>query len=169
MQPLELVQKKHYPQKAKNACVPAALRMVLSSFSPELGEKYSEENLLSFLGTAETGSVLENLYRLEELGFRVEVAPSNLTEIHLYLTSIKKPLIAVVYTEYLPYLAASSLHAVVIVGIDEQNVFLNAPLLDGAPIVISVEEFQRAWYFWGNVIIILEPLSPENREIENRK
>ena len=76
---------------------------------------------------------------------------------------IKKPVIAVVYTEYLPYLTTESLHAVVIVGIDEQHVYFNDPLLEQAPIVLSVEEFQRAWYFWGNVIIILEPLINENR------
>ena len=159
----ELVEKKHHPQKNKNACVPAALRMVMSSFSAELGEKYSEESLLSLLGTAESGSVLENLSRMEELGFRAEVASYNLMEIRLYLTSIKKPVIAVVYTEYLPYLTTGSLHAVVIVGVDEQHVYFNHPLLEQAPIVLSVEEFQGAWYFWGNVIIILEPLISENR------
>jgi len=158
MRRLESVRKRHYQQKAKNACVPARVRMVMSSYSEELGEKHSEEDLLQLLGTSEAGSVLENLSRLEQLGFRVEVVPSNLTEIRLYLTEMKKPVIAVVYTGYLPYLTAESLHAVVVVGVDEQKVVLNDPLLEDAPVVISVEEFQRAWYFWGNLIVILEPL-----------
>ena len=84
MRPLELVRKHHYQQKAKNACVPAAIRMVMSSYSEELGEQHTEEELLRLLGTSETGSMLEALNRLEELGFQAEAVPSDLTEIHLY-------------------------------------------------------------------------------------
>ena len=152
----ELIEKTHYPQESEYGCIPASIRMVFSAFEVALGERYSELDLIHLLGTSQRGSLWENLTRISQLGFQVEVVSSNLSELFAYLQAKKKPVIVVVYAQYIPYLNSDSLHAVVVVGLDSQNIYFNDPLRKECPMILSNDEFQRAWSVWGNLLIKIE-------------
>ena len=48
-------------------------------------------------------------------------------------------------TENLPYWPHNTLHAVVVVGIDDRSVYLNDPEFPEAPIAVPVGDFDLAW------------------------
>jgi ABC-type bacteriocin/lantibiotic exporter with double-glycine peptidase domain len=148
-----LIKKTHYRQQDKAACIPAAIRMVISHFDETLAESLSESDLMRLLGTGSTGSLLEHLPRLNQLGFEAISEESSLTELALFLHLFQTPVIAVLYAGYVEYLKSDSLHAVVIVGMDEEKVYLNDPLRETSPIVLSIDQFNRAWSFWDNTMI----------------
>jgi uncharacterized protein YvpB len=50
-----------------------------------------------------------------------------------------------VRTADLPYWDYGTDHALVVVGFDEQNIYVNDPAFDNHPIPISVIEFELAW------------------------
>ena len=152
----KLIEKTHYPQESEYGCIPASIRMVFSAFEKGLGERYTELSLINLLGTSQRGSLLENLMRISKLGFQVEVVSSNLSELLAYLQAEKKPVIVVVYAQYIPYLNSDSLHAVVVVRLDAQNIYFNDPLREEYPMILSHDEFQRAWSVWGNLLIKIE-------------
>ena len=153
MPQLELIKKTHYRQQDKAACIPASLRMVISHFDETLAEALSEADLMRLLGTSSTGSLLEHLPHLSQLGFEASSEESSLTELALFLHLFQTPVIAVLYAGYVEYLQSDSLHAVVIVGIDEEKVYLNDPLRETRPIVLSIDQFNRAWSFWDNMMV----------------
>lgn len=62
---------------------------------------------------------------------------SNLTAGH--------PCIVLLNTGDLSYWPYATDHAVLVVGIDEQAVYLNDPAFDEAPIRVSLIEFELAW------------------------
>lgn len=59
--------------------------------------------------------------------------------------SANHPCIAFVKTGQLPYRGDNSDHAIVIVGMDEQRVYVNDPELDIAPLPVPLGNFDLAW------------------------
>jgi len=55
------------------------------------------------------------------------------------------PCIAFVHTVHLSYWPEATRHAVVVVGVDKRQVYLNDPFFDAVPQVVSLLEFQLAW------------------------
>lgn len=153
----ELIKKKHYRQNDEVACIPACLRMVLSLYGVDI----SEEHLIELLNTGITGSTLDNLEGLKQIHFEAIVEQSSLVELALYLQETNMPAIVVLYTGYLDYLAADSLHAVVVVGVDEENVYFNDPLRAEHPIILSIDRFHPAWEYWGQLLIKLRRITTD--------
>ena len=56
-----------------------------------------------------------------------------------------QPCIVFVRTGDLPYWSYATSHAVVVVGIDDDNVYLNDPYFEKAPQRVSHDEFLLAW------------------------
>lgn len=103
-------------------------------------------------------SYFSKLVTLEsELGLIVEVAQGSdaLAVISHYLDE-GLPIIAYVNTgELTSYWNVTTFHAVVVVGIDEDRVYVNDPYFDDAPKAIQQAEFILAWLeqdFWYGVI-----------------
>ncbi|MBI4532150.1 MAG: C39 family peptidase [Candidatus Latescibacteria bacterium] len=69
------------------------------------------------------------------------------------------PVIVGVWTASLPYWHANRSHAVVVVGYDEQSVYLNDPKFPSAPQAVTWDEFLVAWEEFGRfgAIIRKEP------------
>jgi ABC-type bacteriocin/lantibiotic exporter with double-glycine peptidase domain len=149
----ELIEKTHYRQQDKAACIPASFRMVVSHFDAMLAETLSEADMIALLGTGATGSLLEHLPRLNALGFEAISEEWSPTELALHLRLQKTPVIVVLYAGYVEYLQSDTLHAVVVIGMDAEKVYLNDPLRNETPIVFSIDEFNRAWSFWDNTVI----------------
>lgn len=114
-----------------------------------LDVKSSYRQLARRLKTEEHGTVFSYLTHLERLGVLVELGESDdYNNIDLLTDNIVlgRPIIVSVETaELQTYWTKATSHAVVAVGIDEQNVMVNDPAFHEAPQIIPLNEFLIAW------------------------
>lgn len=65
-------------------------------------------------------------------------------------------MIASVQTQELPYWqGVASLHAVLVVGMDEEHVYLNDPEWPEAPLCVTIGDFDLAWLARGERYALL--------------
>ena len=102
------------------------------------------EDLLKRLRIDSAGAPFRNLRLLESLGVRVLVEQGELNTLHTHLERGLPP-IAFVATQQLSYWNEATGHAVVVVGFDQNQIYLNDPNFPDAPKVISAAEFELAW------------------------
>ena len=67
-----------------------------------------------------------------DLNVHVRYAQGTMDELYSYLTS-GKPCIVLIRTDQLPYWTYATDHAVLVVGFDEQAVYVNDPAFEHAP------------------------------------
>ena len=65
------------------------------------------------------------------------------------------PCIVFVNTAYLSYWPEATRHNVVVVGLDDENVYLNDPFFETAPQHVSRAEFELAWDEFDNAYVVL--------------
>jgi predicted double-glycine peptidase len=91
------------------------------------------------------GAFFSDIERLSSLGVAVTVAEGDFDELQNYLES-GLPVIVAVNTGFLPsYWSEAVGHAVVIIGVDSDVVFVNDPALATAPQSIDFNELMAAW------------------------
>jgi len=130
----------HFRQSLNYTCVPAAARMALA----HLGHSIDEATLATKLDTKSFGTIVRNVQRISSLGFSVSFGSSSLANVRSSL-ELGAPVIVFVMTGSLKYWKLDVPHAVVVVGIDDENVYLNDPWFDFAPQVSSIDDFLMAW------------------------
>lgn len=130
----------HFLQRANADCLPACALMVLMY----LGRSVRYERLVRLLGTKDHGTPFSNLRRLEQIGVQVTVASGTLTQLYHQLSQ-NGPCITSVQTADLPHWEVQTDHAVVVVGMDHQYVYLNDPSFEIAPIIVPLGDFDLAW------------------------
>jgi len=130
----------HREQDETADCLAACAAMVLDY----MGVLVSYERLLKLLRVQWFGAFAFNIRALEELGVDVIYKRGTLAELREHLSN-KHPPIALVATSELPYWNESTLHAVVVVGIDDQDIYLNDPGFPEAPVKVSHGDFGLAW------------------------
>ena len=149
--PKTLLAVSHLRQRAEADCVPVCAQMVLAY----LGRAESYERLAEVLGTRWFGTPSENVSRLERLGLRVTLAELPLADIIRHLES-GRPVIAFVNTADLPYWATATDHALVVIGADEQTVYLNDPYFPDAPRQAPHAAFELSQLRFDNRCAVIE-------------
>jgi hypothetical protein len=118
-----------------------------------LGVPVNYARLRQLLGTTEAGTPFFHVDRLRARGLFVERGRGNLETLWAYLSS-GLPVIVAVRTDGLPHWInrtdiadeeKATDHAVVVVGLDDDNVYVNDPDFAQAPQVIEINEFLLAW------------------------
>lgn len=130
----------HRRQKQQADCLAACAAMVLDY----LHIPTSYNDLLQFLGVDAIGTPFRRLQNLETLGLNVHISEGSLPTLGAYLEA-GIPSIVAVDTRELPYWEETADHAVVVVGLDEETVYLNDPDTSKSPQAVSIAEFQLAW------------------------
>jgi ABC-type bacteriocin/lantibiotic exporter with double-glycine peptidase domain len=131
----------HLQQSRDGDCLPACAYMILSY----IGKRIRYWRLRWLLGTQSFGTPFFHIRRIERLGITVEVkSRGTLALLHQHLLQ-NHPCLVSVQTENLPYWAHNTLHAVVVVGMDDKTVYLNDPEFPEAPIAVSLGDFDLAW------------------------
>jgi len=130
----------HIRQLKNGECVAACAAMVLAY----LGVEVNYFQLLKLLHITEIGTAFYHIRELEKLGVIVVYKQGTLDEVHTHLSN-NRPCIAAVKTKDLPYFVEDTDHAVVIVGLDDQFVYLNDPAMSDAPQQVSRGDFLLAW------------------------
>lgn len=130
----------HKEQSQQSDCLAACAVMVLDY----IGIDASYDELLELLQIGEYGALYGNLRHLEELGAKVLIARGELDSLHSCIERDLPPIVFVDTVE-LSYWNAASYHAVVVIGIEGNQIFVNDPAFADAPRKISVDEFMLAW------------------------
>lgn len=123
-----------------------------------LGQPLAYDDLLRLLDTRPYGTVTRNVLRLTRLGFSVIYREGTLAELRDWLDR-GQPVIALVNTGELPYWSYATLHAIVLVGYDDTNVYANDPYFGPSPQAILIGDFDLAWLEMGNRYIVIMPAS----------
>jgi hypothetical protein len=108
-----------------------------------LGYETPYDRLVTLLGTDWFGTPFRHLNRLKQLDVSVYIEHLSLEEIAEYLEQ-DLPVIACVHTADLSYWAYTTEHVVVIVGMDESQVYVNDPSLAQGNHPVPIVEFELA-------------------------
>jgi ABC-type bacteriocin/lantibiotic exporter with double-glycine peptidase domain len=131
----------HQKQYHRSDCLAACAAMVLAY----LGRSAHYSQLMKLLAiTPDLGAPASNIRRLEALKISVEYGRGDMAALAQCLAR-NFPCIAFVHTIHLSYWAEAVRHAVVVVGLDEQQVYLYDPFFGAAPQTVSRLEFELAW------------------------
>jgi hypothetical protein len=116
----------------------------------------SEARLGTILGATAIGTFAPNIRRLDQLGFSVTYLSGILSEVYSYLNE-GIPVLAFLRTGNLPYWQEDLAHALVIVGMDENAIFVNDPAFKVAPQRIPVDYFMLAWSDFDYYYAVIRP------------
>jgi len=141
----------HRQQSQQADCLAACAAMVLNYLQLPIDYK----RLLRMLNVKTYGASLHNLHNLASLGLFVLVEEGDIAKLQAHLEIGLPPIIPVSTAKLLSYWKEDTDHAVVVVGIDDEWVYLNDPEFTSAPQVITLQEFESAWLeqdYWYAVI-----------------
>ena len=135
----------HSRQETETGCLAACAQMVLDF----LGIQRSQDELASQMHSIpHVGTVGRNILNLQSPGLHVIYTHGTLEHLRLWLSQ-EVPVIALVQTVELPYWdKMEARHAVVVVGLDEENVYLLDPARAPEVITVSRGDFALAWEEW---------------------
>lgn len=130
----------HRSQEQLSDCLAACAAMVIA-FS---GKSIPYDHLLKTLSITPSGAPRRNILRLTSLGVSVTYREATLPIIAEYLQA-GHPVIAFVDSGELSYWTTATNHALVIVGMDNDHVYVLDPAFPPTPIAIAEGEFHLAW------------------------
>ena len=139
--PMHWLDVPYLQQTEAGGCLPACVAMVLAYLEqPALPEDLSRQ-----IGALPWDTPASNVRRLAGWGFQVRYETSSLRELQTFLAAGLPPN-AFLRTVDLPYAQVDAPHAVVIVGIHDDAVYLLDPdYPDQTPVVVSIGDFALAW------------------------
>jgi len=120
------------------------------------GDERPEAELQVLLGCTPVGTSVGSLTRISKLGYRVDLWYATLEELKAFIDA-GGPVIAFVRTGGLDYWREDCPHAVVIVGYDEDTIYMDDPYFEDAPQRASVQSFRAAWRRTRNRLAVIRP------------
>jgi ABC-type bacteriocin/lantibiotic exporter with double-glycine peptidase domain len=143
----------HIPQQQRGECLAACAQMALIY----MGRSVAYKRLLKLLRIKPgLGTLASNIHRLKALKLHVIFQPGTFEELYNHLTH-DRPSIAFIYTGELSYWPEGVDHAVVVVGLDDQNIYVNDPAFPSGPLTIDRGEFDLAWLEWDEKYAVVMP------------
>ncbi len=130
----------HHRQHHNADCLASCAAMVLEYQKVAI----SYGKLLKLLKVQPYGTAGQNLKYLQSLGVQVIYREGSLAELKSQL-QMGIPWIVLVRTEDLSYWSYSTDHALVVVGFNDQAIYVNDPIFEKSPLAIPITEFELAW------------------------
>lgn len=152
--PLILLPVNPIKQHTPGECLPVCVKMVLDY----LRIQCEYHQLVRTLGThSGYGTPFSHIQALQKLGVSVRYQTGTLQDLYIALQQ-GWPAIVPVQTGELPYWENVRVrHAVVVVGMDSESIYLNDPEFDNGPIQASLGDFDLAWFEQEEIYAILAP------------
>lgn len=142
----------HQQQRRQADCLAACAMMVLQYLHIQV----NYETLLKMLHIGPAGAPYRNLQHLKNLGVSVLIENGNLNILRNHLSHNLLPIVFV-STDGLPYWnELPTHHAIVVTGIQNDQVYLHDPNFAEAPQVVSALEFNFAWSEMDEVYALLQ-------------
>lgn len=142
----------HYPQADDGYCLPACIQMVLAY----LGLSSTQGSLARKLDVRlPLGAPASNVTRLCSDTLDVKFTSGDLDDLRAYLNQGHPPIVFVQAGEFPHWRGHVSQHAVVVVGADEQSVYVLDPAAGADPIPVPTGDFLLAWSELGYICAIL--------------
>lgn len=141
-----------YSQSRDGACLPACVRMALAYW----GDPRDEAEIATLLGTRSFGTPLSNATRLSAWGYNATLAGLSRSALEALLHE-GVPVIARVWTPMLDYWPVDTPHVVLIVGYDEQAVFINDPAFAETTHSVPWDAFLAAWAEFDETVVVIRP------------
>jgi ABC-type bacteriocin/lantibiotic exporter with double-glycine peptidase domain len=150
--PKILLNVSHHRQRPQSAeCLPACVAMALDY----LGRPVEYDALVSLLHARfAVGTAAANVRHLETLGVNVRLFHADLDAVREALAD-NWPVIAFVETTPLPHWSEETDHTVLIVGMDDEAVYVNDPEFDQAPQRVPRIQFELAWLRFDNLCAVI--------------
>ena len=132
----------HRPQQGDGYCLPACVQMVFAY----LGISRTQDTIAKTLRLDPPfGTRHSNIKKLASAKIKVTYEAGDLAVLHLWLDQ-GVPVIVFVQAGDLPHWSGQNFqHAIVVVGIEEQTVYLMDPALDSGPTAVDEGAFMLAW------------------------
>ena len=142
----------HKQQEDFGYCLPACIEMVFAYF----GIRRSQSSLAQILGLIiPAGVPCSRIKRLASSKIDVIYQEGTLDDINNWLNK-QIPVIVFLLMSELPQWRGEELqHAVVVVGLDKQTIYLMDPALETGPTPTPIDDFILAWYEMDNRYAIL--------------
>lgn len=147
----------HKPQKGDGYCLPACVQMVLAY----LGISRSQESIGKALAlNPPFGTRHSNIQKLASSKIKVTYEAGTLEDIRGWLNQ-NVPVIVFVQAGDLPHWSGHPFqHAIVVVGVGGQIVYVMDPALDTGPTPVDEEAFMLAWSGMDYYYATLTPPEP---------
>lgn len=146
----------HQMQAGPSDCLAACAAMVLDYF----GKTTSYAKLLHLLGIGPIGAPRRNILNLSRLrGVTVAYREATLPIAAQYLQA-GLPVIAFVDTGELDYWSSTTNHALVLVGIEKDEILIHDPAVKDAPVRVPIGEFDLAWLNADNACAVVSVMRP---------
>ncbi len=130
----------HLEQTSDGDCLPICAAMILAY----LQTPTEPDRLARLFDTQPYGSIASRILRLTEWGYLVAYQSGSLAILkNLLATGV--PAIVFVWTGNLPYWSIDTPHAVVVVGIQAENILVNDPAFSRASQSVAIGDFLLAW------------------------
>lgn len=143
----------HVQQRSETDCLAACVDMVLKY----LDAPTNYQRLIRTLRIdEEVGTPFPNIQRLNRLGVTVVFRQGSIAQLYKFLQN-GWPVIIPVKTKELPHWDADTDHAVVVVGMNEEDIYVNDPAFERAPIAIMRGDFDLAWLERDEYYAVLAP------------
>jgi ABC-type bacteriocin/lantibiotic exporter with double-glycine peptidase domain len=140
------IQKTHHKQENQVSCVPASLAMVLSVYGIQISQSELRGQMgITPRGTQISDEALDNI-RLSQWDLQHQLQyDCTLDDLKTDIANGNPPIV-VIRSSYLPHAEDDLLHAVVAIGVDEQQIYLNDPLREETtPVQMRLDLFMEAW------------------------
>lgn len=151
--PTVLLPVPHRSQSYEATCLASSVEMVLAY----LGRRTTEKHLNHLFGSSVMdGTPFSRVVRVERMGFRVEYIQLDENDVRRRIHS-QQPIITPLWTQMLPYWTYPTAHVAVVVGYDDQRVYLNDPAFPEAPQSVLWDGFLAAWEEYDRMAAIIRP------------
>ena len=146
----------HFNQREDGFCLPACVQMVLAFY----GVQANQEQLSKQMGVvAPIGTSLRSITRIRSsLPKTLTVSASEAEDVQQLYDALSKgtPPVLRVITGDLPYWTFATTHALVLIGIEGEQAFVNDPAFSHAPIALNREFLFLAWMNAGALFGLIE-------------
>ncbi len=141
----------HITQGIDALCLPTCVAMVLAYWESPV----TVGRIAQLFDSTPYGTPTSRCQRLTNWGWRVIHQPTTLQTIQYHLAQ-NTPVIVSLRTGFIDYWKQDMAHVVVVVGMDNEALYLNDPSFDIAPQRSSIDGFLAAWIEQDEIAIVIE-------------
>lgn len=139
--PLLILPVEHVQQQHSGECLAASVAMVLNF----LGAPVAYRRLVKVLDIIpDAGTPAFKVGNVKQLGVHVRYQHGSIEQLRRHLIA-GEPCIVFVQTKDLPYRDDDTAHAIVLVGMDDNNFYVDDPEFAESPLRVPLGDFDLAW------------------------